>query len=95
MEVDEATVRRIARLARIKITDEEAKGLEGELNGILNWVEQLGEVDTENVEPMTSVVPIKLKMRDDVVNDGEKVDDVTANAPMSEDGFYVVPKVVE
>ena len=68
MEVDEATVRRIARLARIKITDEEAKGLEGELNGILNWVEQLGEVDTENVEPMTSVVPIKLKMREDVVN---------------------------
>ncbi len=95
MEVDEATVRRIARLARIKITDEEAEGLEGELSGILNWVEQLGEVDTENVEPMTSVVPIKLKMRDDVVNDGEKVDDVTANAPMSEDGFYVVPKVVE
>jgi len=95
MEVDEATVRRIARLARIKITDDEAKGLKGELNGILNWVEQLGEVDTENVEPMTSVVPIKLKMREDVVNDGEKADDVTANAPMSEDGFYVVPKVVE
>ena len=95
MEVDEATVRRIARLARIKITDEEAEGLEGELSGILNWVEQLGEVDTENVEPMTSVVPIKLKMREDVVNDGEKADDVTANAPMSEDGFYVVPKVVE
>jgi aspartyl-tRNA(Asn)/glutamyl-tRNA(Gln) amidotransferase subunit C len=95
MEVDEATVRRIARLARIKITDEEAKGLKGELNGILNWVEQLGEVDTENVEPMTSVVPIKLKMREDVVNDGEKANDVTANAPMSEDGFYVVPKVVE
>ena len=95
MEVVEASVRRIARLARIKITDEEAEGLEGELSGILNWVEQLGEVDTENVEPMTSVVPIKLKMRDDVVNDGEKVDDVTANAPMSEDGFYVVPKVVE
>jgi aspartyl-tRNA(Asn)/glutamyl-tRNA(Gln) amidotransferase subunit C len=95
MEVDEATVRRIARLARIKITDAEAKGLKGELNGILNWVEQLGEVDTENVEPMTSVVPIKLKMREDVVNDGEKADDVTANAPMSEDGFYVVPKVVE
>ena len=95
MEVDEATVRRIARLARIKITDEEAKGLEGELSEILNWVEQLGEVNTENVEPMTSVVPIKLKMREDVVNDGEKADDVTANAPMSEDGFYVVPKVVE
>ncbi len=95
MEVDEATVRRIARLARIKITDEEASSLKGELSGILNWVEQLDAVDTENVEPMTSVVPIKLRMRDDVVTDGEKAGDVTQNAPMSEDGFYVVPKVVE
>lgn len=95
MEVDEATVRRIARLARIKITDEEASSLKGELSGILNWVEQLDAVDTADVEPMTSVVPIKLKMRDDVVTDGEKAGDVTQNAPMSEDGFYVVPKVVE
>lgn len=95
MEVDEATVRRIARLARIKITDEEAQSLQGELSGILNWVEQLDAVDTSDVEPMTSVVPIELKMRDDVVTDGEKVDEVTLNAPMSEDGFYVVPKVVE
>ena len=95
MEVDEATVRRIARLARIKITDEEAISLKGELSGILNWVEQLDAVDTSNVEPMTSVVPISLKMREDVVTDGEKAADVTANAPMSEDGFYVVPKVVE
>lgn len=95
MEVDEATVRRIARLARIKITDEEAISLKGELSGILNWVEQLDAVDTSNVEPMTSVVPISLKMREDVVTDGEKATDVTANAPMSEDGFYVVPKVVE
>jgi aspartyl-tRNA(Asn)/glutamyl-tRNA(Gln) amidotransferase subunit C len=95
MEVDEATVRRIARLARIKITDEEASSLKGELSGILNWVEQLDEVDTADVAPMTSVVPIKLKMREDVVTDGQKADDVTLNAPMSEDGFYVVPKVVE
>ena len=95
MEVDEATVRRIARLARIRITDDEARSLQGELSGILGWVEQLGEVDTDGVEPMTSVVPIELKMRDDVVTDGEKAGDVTANAPMSEDGFYVVPKVVE
>lgn len=95
MEVDEATVRRIARLARIRITDEEAQSLKGELSGILGWVEQLGEVDTNGVEPMTSVVPIELKMREDVVSDGEKAADVTANAPMAEDGFYVVPKVVE
>lgn len=95
MHVDEATVRRIARLARIKITDEEAKGLEGELSSILDWVEQLGEVDTEKVEPMTRVVPISLKQREDVVNDGEKAAEIVANAPMSEDQFFVVPKVVE
>jgi aspartyl-tRNA(Asn)/glutamyl-tRNA(Gln) amidotransferase subunit C len=95
MHVDEATVRRIARLARIKITDDEAKGLEGELSSILDWVEQLKEVDTENVEPMTRVVPISLKQREDVVTDGEKADEIVANAPMSEDGFFVVPKVVE
>lgn len=95
MEVDEATVRRIARLARIAITEEEAASLKGELSGILNWVEQLDEVDTENVEPMTRVVPIKLKQRTDEVTDGEIPDKVVANAPMSEDGFFVVPKVVE
>lgn len=95
MHVDEATVRRIARLARIKITDEEAKDLEGELSSILDWVEQLREVDTDNVEPMTRVVPISLKQRDDVVTDGEKAADIVANAPMSEDDFFVVPKVVE
>lgn len=95
MEVDEATVRRIARLARIKVTDEEAVNLKGELSGILEWVEQLDEVDTANVEPMTRVVPIKAKLRDDVITDGNKVVDVTANAPISEAGFYVVPKVVE
>ncbi|MEM9355792.1 MAG: Asp-tRNA(Asn)/Glu-tRNA(Gln) amidotransferase subunit GatC [Pseudomonadota bacterium] len=95
MQVDEDTVRRIARLARIKITDEEAVGLQSELSGILDWVEQLDEVDTENVEPMTRVVPIELKQRQDVVDDGAKADAVVANAPMTEDHFFVVPKVVE
>ena len=95
MHVDEATVRRIAHLARIKITDEEAAGLESELSAILDWVEQLDEVDTAIVEPMTRVVPISLKQREDVVKDGEKADEIVANAPMSEDDFFVVPKVVE
>jgi aspartyl-tRNA(Asn)/glutamyl-tRNA(Gln) amidotransferase subunit C len=95
MQVDEGTVRRIARLARIKITDDEAKGLEKELTGILDWVEQLKEVDTSAVEPMTRVVPIELKKRQDKVTDGEIAADVTRNAPFTEDNFYVVPKVVE
>ncbi len=95
MQVDEKTVRRIARLARIKITDAEAKGLEKELTQILEWVEQLDEVDTANVEPMTRVVAQQLKTREDKVTDGEMADAVTANAPMTEDHFYVVPKVVE
>jgi len=95
MEVDEATVRRIARLARIKITDQETVSLKGELSGILGWVEQLDEVNTDDVEPMTRVVPIEARLRDDVVTDGQKADDVTANAPLSEENFYVVPKVVE
>lgn len=95
MQVDEATVRRIARLARIKITDAEAKSLEGELSGILDWVKQLDEVDTAGIEPMTRVVPIELKQRADKVTDGEIADAVTANAPMTEDHFFVVPKVVE
>ena len=85
----------MARLARIRISDEEAKSLENELTGILEWVEQLSEVDVSDVEPMTRVVPIALKMREDVVTDGDKVADIVANAPMSEDGFFVVPKVVE
>jgi aspartyl-tRNA(Asn)/glutamyl-tRNA(Gln) amidotransferase subunit C len=95
MLVDEKTVKRIARLARIEVSDEEAKGLEKELTGILDWVAQLDEVDTANVEPMTRVVPIALKMRDDVVTDGEIPDEVTRNAPHAEDHFFVVPKVVE
>lgn len=95
MQIDEATVQRVARLARIKITPEEAKGLEKELSGILDWVKQLDEVDTNNVEPMTRVGPIKLKMRRDEVTDGEIADQVTENAPETIDGFYVVPRVVE
>ncbi|WP_439543040.1 Asp-tRNA(Asn)/Glu-tRNA(Gln) amidotransferase subunit GatC [Hyphomicrobium sp.] len=95
MHVDETTVRRIARLARIKITDDEAKSLEGELSGILNWVEQLDEIDTAGVEPMTRVVAQNLKMRDDKVDDGEIADAVLKNAPMVDDHYFVVPKVVE
>ena len=95
MQVDAATVRRIARLARIKVTDDEAKGLERELSGILDWVKQLDEVDTKGVEPMVRVVAQDMKQRLDVVTDGEIADQVTANAPMTEDHFFVVPKVVE
>lgn len=95
MHVDEKTVRRIARLARIKVTDAEAKSLEGELSGILTWVKMLDEVKTDGIEPLTSVVHMQLRQREDKVTDGEKAADVTKNAPMSEDGFYVVPKVVE
>jgi aspartyl-tRNA(Asn)/glutamyl-tRNA(Gln) amidotransferase subunit C len=95
MHVDEKTVRRIARLARIKIGDDEAKSLEGELSGILNWVEQLAEIDTANVEPMTRVVAQELKKRKDEVTDGEIADAVVKNAPMVDDHYFVVPKVVE
>jgi aspartyl-tRNA(Asn)/glutamyl-tRNA(Gln) amidotransferase subunit C len=95
MQVDEKTVRRIARLARIKITDEEASSLEGELSGILNWVEQLGEIDTAGVAPMTRIVAQKLTMREDKVTDGEIADAIMKNAPVSDDHYFVVPKVVE
>ncbi len=95
MEVDEDTVRRIAGLARIKVTDAEAKALEKELSGILDWVKQLDEVDTSGVEPMTAVVSTSLKMREDRVTDGGIADAVVANAPAREDHFFVVPKVVE
>ena len=95
MQVDEATVRRIARLARIKISDAEAKGLEKELSGILDWVKQLDEVDTATVEPMTRVVAQSMKSRADIVTDGEIADEIVANAPLVEDHYFVVPKVVE
>lgn len=95
MQVDAATVRRIARLARIKVSDEEAKGLEGELSGLLDWVRQLDAVDTNGIEPMTRVVAREIPMRADVVTDGGIAADVTANAPAADDNFFVVPKVVE
>jgi aspartyl-tRNA(Asn)/glutamyl-tRNA(Gln) amidotransferase subunit C len=95
MQVDEATVRRIARLARIKVTDAEAKALEKELSGILDWVRQLDEVDTAGVEPMTRVIPMTLKKRADEVTDGGIAGEVLANAPAREDHFFVVRKVVE
>ncbi|MGD9868975.1 MAG: Asp-tRNA(Asn)/Glu-tRNA(Gln) amidotransferase subunit GatC [Hyphomicrobiales bacterium] len=95
MKVDEATVRRIARLARIRVSEADAQKLVGELSGILTWVEQLQEVDTGGVEPMTRVVDMTMAMRDDKVTDGGIADQVLANAPASEEGFFVVPKVVE
>jgi aspartyl-tRNA(Asn)/glutamyl-tRNA(Gln) amidotransferase subunit C len=95
MSVDSKTVRRIARLARIAVDDDQAAAMEKELNALLAWVEQLSEVDVEGVPPMTSVVAQKLKMRQDAVTDGGRRDDVLKNAPLSEDGFFIVPKVVE
>ena len=95
MSVDAATVRRIAHLARIAVTDAEVPHLQGELNAILAFVEQLSEVNVDGVEPMTSVTPMEMKKRADIVNDGEIADAVVANAPAREDHFFVVPKVVE
>jgi aspartyl-tRNA(Asn)/glutamyl-tRNA(Gln) amidotransferase subunit C len=95
MSVDAATVRRIAHLARIAVKDEEVEHLQGELNAMLAFVEQLGEVDVEGVEPMTSVTPMAMKKRHDVVSDGEIADTVVGNAPATEDHFFQVPKVVE
>ena len=95
MSVDAATVRRIAHLARIAVTDEEVPHLQGELNAMLAFVEQLGEVNVDGVEPMTSVMPMAMKKRPDVVNDGEIADDVVRNAPEIQDHFFLVPKVVE
>ncbi len=95
MSVDSNTVKRVAHLARIKVSDEEAEALKGELNTILGFVEQLGEVDVEGVAPMTSVMPMAMKKRADVVNDGGKADDIVGNAPAAEDHYFQVPKVVE
>ncbi len=95
MSVDQATVRRVAHLSRIAVTEDEVAHLQGELNAILAFVEQLGEVDTTGVEPMTSVIPMQLPLRADVVNDGGDARRVLANAPVAEDGFFAVPKVVE
>src|ERR1700681_1420872 len=105
MSVDAATVRRIAHLARIAVSDAEVPHLQGELNAMLAFVEQLSEVNVDGVEPMTSVIPMEMKKRtdvvndgeiaDDVVKDGEIADDVVRNAPATEDHFFLVPKVVE
>lgn len=95
MSVDTATVRRIAGLARIAVSDAEAEALVPELNNILGWVEQLGEVDTDGVEPLHAVIPNTLRLRDDVVTDGGVRDAVLANAPQAEHGFFAVPKVIE
>ena len=95
MSVDTATVRHIAKLARIAMSDEELDRLLPELNNILGWVEQLGEVNTDGVEPLTAVIDQKLRLRDDVVNDGSCRDEVLANAPDAQHGFFAVPKVIE
>jgi len=95
MSVDAATVKKIASLARIAITDEEVAKIAPELDNILGWIEQLGEVDTSSVEPMTAVIANTLRLRDDVVTDGGKRDAVLANAPQAEHGFFTVPKVIE
>ena len=95
MSVDHETVRRIARLARIAVADEDVPHLQGELNAILRFVEQLNEVDVSAVEPMTSVTPMAMKKRADVVTEGGYPDQIVRNAPATEDGYFLVPKVVE
>jgi aspartyl-tRNA(Asn)/glutamyl-tRNA(Gln) amidotransferase subunit C len=95
MSVDSATVRRIAHLARIAVADNEVEHLKGELNAMLAFVEQLNEVNVEGVEPMTSVTPMVMKKREDVVTDGEIADDIVKNAPATQDHYFLVPKVVE
>ncbi len=94
-EIDKDTVAKIARLARIKVADDKLAPLAGELNNILGWIEQLNEVNTDDIGPMASPVNAKLRWRDDVVTDGDKQEDVLANAPRSEFGFFGVPKVIE
>lgn len=95
MSVDIDTVKRVARLARIAVTEDEAGRMTGELNTILGFVEQLGEVDVTGVEPMTSVIPMEMKKRQDIVTDGGKAADIVANAPSTDENFFLVPKVVE
>ena len=95
MSVDAAAVRKIASLARIAVSPAEVEAMTGELNNILGWVEQLGEVDTRGVEPLARVVPIPTRLRDDAVTDGDQVAKVLANAPDATQGFFAVPRVVE
>ncbi len=95
MSVDQATVRRIAHLARIAVSDEEVPRLQGEINAILGFVEQLAAVDVEGVEPMTSVIPMRMKWRADEVTDHAGADAIVANAPSGEGRYFTVPKVIE
>jgi len=95
MSVSTEQVRHIARLARIAMSDEEIERLAPELNNILGWVEQLAEVNTDGVEPLTTVIDQKLRLRDDAVTDGNMRDDILANAPEAQHGFFAVPKVIE
>ncbi|EXS69299.1 MULTISPECIES: Asp-tRNA(Asn)/Glu-tRNA(Gln) amidotransferase subunit GatC [Sphingobium] len=95
MSIDLQTVKKIASLSRISVSDAEAEAMVPELNNILGWVEQLGEVDVSGVEPMTAVIPNHQRLRDDVVTDGNVRDKVLANAPQAEHGFFAVPKVIE
>ena len=95
MSVDIATVKHVARLARIAVDDADDERMTGELNAILGFVEQLNEVDVTGVEPMTSVIPMAMKKREDAVSDGSKAADIVANSPATEDNFFLVPKVVE
>jgi aspartyl-tRNA(Asn)/glutamyl-tRNA(Gln) amidotransferase subunit C len=95
MSVDTQTVRRIAHLARIAVADDEIPHLQAELNAILAFVEQLAAVDVANIEPMTSVTPMAMKKRPDIVTDGEIAEQILRNAPETQDGFFLVPKVVE
>ena len=95
MAIDAATVRRVAKLARIREPEERLAPLAQELNGIMGWIDQLNEVDVTDVEPMTSAVAAKLPLREDVVTDGGDADAILANAPAKADGFFIVPKVVE
>ncbi len=95
MSVNTDQVRHIARLARIKMSDAEIEALVPELNNILGWIEQLGEVNTDGVEPLTAVIDNQLRLRDDIVSDGDCRDAVLANAPGAEHGFFAVPKVIE
>ena len=95
MSVDAATVKRIGRLARIRIEEGEVTAYQSELNAILGFVEQLAEVDVAGVEPMTSVTPMSLRRRDDAISDGGYPEKIVSNAPLTEDNFFMVPKVVE
>jgi aspartyl-tRNA(Asn)/glutamyl-tRNA(Gln) amidotransferase subunit C len=95
MSIDLQTVKKIASLSRISVSEAEAEAMVPELNNILGWVEQLGEVDVTGVEPMTAVIPNHLRLRDDAVTDGNVRDKVLANAPQAEHGFFAVPKVIE